>query len=167
MASDINYTILRPPFFMNNFSNGFLRKEVDSGCITTPCGEHAVSFISTQDVGECIAVTLLDDKLNGQTIEITGPAPLNFQQCSDLISKQLGTLIHYIQAKDTDFYSAVKDSGMPNSSVKVLNNLYDTVNQDKNSKVTLGVEQITGHKPMSFEQFVKASFTKNSIEPSQ
>eukprot|EP01133_Synstelium_polycarpum_P001150 gene1150-1315_t len=164
--SGINYTILRSPFFMENLSTGFMRDEVDNGCLCTPSGDHPVSFVSVQDIGECIANTLLDDKFNDQTIEVTGPTPLTFKQCADMISKQLNKPIKYNCVKDDEFYQTNKSKGMSQDVVKVLRCIYDTVNQDKNAKVTSGAQQITGHQPLSFEHFVQNAFTKPSM-PSQ
>ncbi|EGG25393.1 nmrA-like family protein [Cavenderia fasciculata] len=162
----INYGILRPPFFMDNFSSGFMRQEVDKGCISSPAGQHAISFISCKDIGDCACEMLITDKHNNQIIEITGPAPLTFTQISQMLEKQLNKSVKYNLVSESDFFNGAKKSGMPSSMVKFYELLYEPIMMDKNAKVTKGVEQITGHKPMSFECFLKEGNFNKPVGPS-
>jgi len=51
-ASGVNYTILRPNFFMENFSTGFIAPMISDGGIFLVAGDGKTSFISTKDIAE-------------------------------------------------------------------------------------------------------------------
>ncbi len=55
MASGVPYTILRPNFFMENFSTGFLAPMVKQGSIFLAAADGKTSFISVADIAEVTA----------------------------------------------------------------------------------------------------------------
>ncbi|EGC35953.1 hypothetical protein DICPUDRAFT_91927 [Dictyostelium purpureum] len=160
--SGMIYCILRPPFFMENLSEGFMKDGIKDGNLVAPVGQHAVSWISTRDIGECAANMLLEDKFNGQILEITGPAPINFTQLCDVLSKQLGRPIKFTDARPDEFHKNCLKGGLPEGSTQYLSDLYLAVRDDKANRVSKSVHQITGHEPMAFETFVSEAFSKTS-----
>ena len=53
--SGVPYTILRPNFFMENFSEGFLSGSIKTqGAIFLAAGDGKTSFISVQDIAAAV-----------------------------------------------------------------------------------------------------------------
>jgi uncharacterized protein YbjT (DUF2867 family) len=56
MNSGVNHTIIRPNFFMENFSTGFIAPMIAQGGVFLAAGDGKTSFISTRDIAEAAAV---------------------------------------------------------------------------------------------------------------
>ncbi|KAN0006343.1 hypothetical protein ACTFIU_003051 [Dictyostelium citrinum] len=162
LNSGLAFVILRPPFFSENLSEGFMKHDIEQGSIRVPVGDHSVNWISTHDIGECASVVLLDSKFDGRTIEITGPKPINFKELSEIVSKSVGKQIKFEDIKPQDYKKCLMERGLSESSANYLNELFTAAREDKLSKCTKGVNEITGHDPRSFEQFAKETFSKTS-----
>ncbi|KAK5580311.1 hypothetical protein RB653_000327 [Dictyostelium firmibasis] len=160
--SGISFVILRPPFFSENLSEGFMKHDIEQGVIRVPIGDHSVNWISTHDIGECASIVLMDDKFNGRTIEITGNKPINFRELSEIVSKNVGKQIRFEDVKPHEYKKCLMDRGLSESSANYLNELFTAAREDKLSKCTKGVNEITGHDPRSFDQFAKDTFSNTS-----
>ncbi|KAF2075654.1 hypothetical protein CYY_003027 [Polysphondylium violaceum] len=162
--SGIPYSFLRPPFFMENLTDGFMKDELKQGSLSAPVGDHATAWISTQDIGDCAASLLLEEsgKYDNQVINITGPAPITYPQICQLLSKYTGKNVKYNDVKPADFNKACLSKGMPQGSVQYLADLFQAVVDDKTNTVHMGVQQLTGHQPKSFECFIQESFASSA-----
>src|SRR5882672_1366965 len=79
-ASGIDWTILRPGWFAQNFSEGMFLEPVLAGELRLPAGDGACSFIDTEDVAAVAVAALLEDGHAGMTYELSGPAALSFHE---------------------------------------------------------------------------------------
>ena len=75
MASGVPYTILRPNFFMDNFSTGFLAPMVKGGAIYLAAENAKTSFIAATDIAAVAAVAFAEG-LAGKEYNLTGPEAL-------------------------------------------------------------------------------------------
>jgi uncharacterized protein YbjT (DUF2867 family) len=74
---DSSATILRPNFFMENFSEGFLAAGVrEQNAIYLAAGDGKTSFISVKDIAS-VAVAALRQSQTGREIDLTGPEALD------------------------------------------------------------------------------------------
>ena len=92
MASGVPYTILRPNFFMENFSTGFLAPMVKKGGIFLAAADGKTSFISVADIAEVAAAASLK-RLTSKEYNLTGPEALDHNQVAAIISKVSGKSI--------------------------------------------------------------------------
>ena len=71
-SSDLNYTILRPASFNENFLNPEITKRLDKGKLVMPLHKTVTQqYISTDDVGNIAAKVLLQpEKYKGKTLSI-------------------------------------------------------------------------------------------------
>jgi len=83
MDSGIAYTILRPNFFMENFSLGFIAPMIKQrGGIFLAADEGKTSFISTNDIA-AVAAKSFADELYGKELNLTGPEALDHSQVAN------------------------------------------------------------------------------------
>jgi len=76
MASGVPYTILRPNFFMENFSTGFLAPMIKQGGIFLAAADGKTSFISVVDIAE-VATVAFQKGLASKEYNLTGPEALD------------------------------------------------------------------------------------------
>ncbi len=152
MASGVAYTILRPNFFMENFSTGFLAPMVKQGGIFLAAAEGKTSFISTVDIAE-VAVTAFLKELVSKEYNLTGPEALDHTTVAAILSKASGKKITYQAIPEDAMLSGMRGSGMPESAVQYAGMLYSAVRAGYTAGVIPDVETVTGKRPISFQAF--------------
>ena len=90
MDSGIPFTILRPNFFMENFSEGFLSGTIKGlNGIFLAAGEGRTGFISVRDIAAVVAACFSDPSRH-QELDLTGPEALNHAEVAEIISRASG-----------------------------------------------------------------------------
>ena len=80
---------------------------------------------------------------------------LSYGQTAEILSRELGKEIKYVNIPDEDARKGMKDMGMDDWSANSLIELFDITRKGYASDITSVVEKLTGRKPISFSQFVK------------
>ncbi len=154
LDSGIDYTILRPNFFMENFSTGFVTpmiKHQDGIFLAADNGK--TSFISTKDIA-AVVVKSFADALYGKEFNLTGPEALDHAQVAKIISDKIGKTITYHALPEEVMLQGARDQGMPEGAVQYMAVLYAVVRTGYMAAITDDVESITGYKPIAFKDFV-------------
>jgi uncharacterized protein YbjT (DUF2867 family) len=155
MASGLEYTILRPNFFMENFSSGFLAPMIAQGGIFLAAGDAGTSFISTQDIA-AMAAAAFEKELYGAEYNLTGPAALDHVQAAKIISEASGRQIQYHPLTEEAMLQGARDQGMPEGAVQFMGVLYSVVRDGWMAAVTGDVEKVLGRPPVAFGEFAQA-----------
>jgi len=156
MASGVPCTILRPNFFMENFSTGFLAPMLKQGGIFLAAADGKTSFLSVVDIAEVAAVAFVKG-LASKACNLTGPEPLDHTAVAAIISKVSGKPITYQAIPEEAMLNAMRGAGMPESAVQYVGVLYSAVRAGYTGAVTQDVETVTGRKPTPFEAFARQS----------
>lgn len=154
MGSGMPYTILRPNFFMENFSTGFLAPMLKQGGIFLAAADGKTSFISVVDIAE-VAATVFLKGLVSKEYKLTGPEAIDHTAVTAIISKFSGKPISYHAISEEVMLSAMRGSGMPEGAVQYVGVLYSAVRAGFTAAVTTDVENVTGRKPIAFEAFAR------------
>lgn len=154
MESGASFTILRPNFFMENFTTGFLAPMVQKGEIYLAAGDGKTSFISTRDIA-AVAVEAFVGAHHGCAYNLTGPEALDHGEVARLISQASGRTISYHAIPEEDMILGAIQSGLPESSARFMALLYSIVRKGWAAGVTDDVQQVTGRAPLSFEEFAR------------
>jgi uncharacterized protein YbjT (DUF2867 family) len=154
--SGIPFSFLRPNFFMQNFVNFYSPMIKSQGALYAPAGDGKVSFVDVRDIAAVAVQALISDKQHkGKAYNITGPEVLSYGQTAEILSRELGKEIKYVNIPDEDARRGMKDMGMDDWSANSLIELFDITRKGYASDITSVVEEFTGRKPISFSQFVK------------
>ncbi|NKB43963.1 MAG: NAD(P)H-binding protein [Alphaproteobacteria bacterium] len=95
MASNVNWTIMRPNFFMQGIFP-FAGQVKANDAFAFPAGDGTASMCDVRDVGEVAAVILTGGESHyGKTYDLTGPDIVSFHDVAALLSKTLGREITY------------------------------------------------------------------------
>jgi uncharacterized protein YbjT (DUF2867 family) len=111
MASDMNWTFVRPSFFMQNFRSSPASAR-SSGKLSMPMGNGTVALTDCADAGSFIAKVLTDADTAphyGQCYDICGPDPvMNFNDIARIIGEVIGQDVEFDDVDATAFQEAIR-----------------------------------------------------------
>ncbi len=154
-SSGIPFTFLRPNGFMQNFVNAMAETIKSENAFYLNAGEGKVSFVDTRDIASVAVAALTTSGHEGQSYIITGSEALSHAQSASILSQVLGRTINYVDVPDDAVRQGMQGAGMPDPIVNALLELYASYKAGQAATVSPTVEQVTGKKPISFEQFAK------------
>jgi len=154
-ASGLPYTFLRPNGFMQNLVNyntGTIRSQnAFYGCQ----GNGAVSIIDIRDIAAAAVIVLAATGHEGKSYALTGGESLINEQIAEKISRVAGRKISYVDLPAAELKKGILSTGTPGWSADALLDLQRLYREGKASLVTDDVERLTGHKPITFDQFAR------------
>ncbi|MCP5347374.1 MAG: NmrA family transcriptional regulator [Gammaproteobacteria bacterium] len=151
--SGLEWTVVRASWFFQNFSEGAFIDMVLAGQITVPAGNTLEPFVDVDDISDVATVALAQDGHNGQIYEVTGPRLMSFTDIAADLSAAIGRDITYHDVPHDAFVNEVKESGAPRDVVWMLDYLFATVLDGRNSSLTDGVQRALGRKPRDFRDY--------------
>ena len=157
-GSGIPYTFLRPNAFMQNFVNFYSHIIKEKGTLSVPAGDGKVSFVDARDIAAVAVQALIgnnDGNHNSKTYDITGPEAISYNDAVNILSEQVGKKISYVDVSNDDAIKAMKDIGLDEWLIDIILEGYNNLRKGYFSPVTTVVEEITGRKPTSFNEFAK------------
>ena len=154
-SSGIPFTFLRPNGFMQNFVNAMAESIKTDNAFYLDAGDGKVSFVDTRDIASVAVAALTTSGHEGQSYTITGSEALSHSQAAAILSQVLGRTINYVDVPEDAVSQAMQGAGMPEAIVNSLLELYASYKAGLAAEISPVVEQVTGKKPISFEQFVK------------
>ena len=150
----LTHAILRPAWFMQNFSETFL-KPVD-GAIVVPAGDGAEAFVDAEDIAAVASATLTDPEAHsGAQYALTGPEALTIEEAAKVISDVSGQAINYTDIDRDEWIAAAVAAGVPAAYGAVLRMLTETIASGHGSRPSSDVEKAVGAAPASFADFAR------------
>lgn len=154
MATGLPYTILRPTWFMQNFSAGFIQPMIaQMGAIYLPAGDGKTSFIDVADIAAVATAALTQPGHEGQEYALTGGESLSYAEAATIISQVAGRPIGYVAISSDEFRQSLTRNGWPAASADFMASLFQPVEQGWAASVSPDVESVLGRKPITFQQF--------------
>lgn len=153
--ADVEWTIVRASWFMQNFSEGEFLGMVMDGAITLPAADVAEPFIDINDIADVAVAALTEDGHGGETYEVTGPRLMTFSEVAQEISQAAGREVQFVKVPKAAFAGAVAESGVPEDVAWLLNYLFETVLDGRNEYVCDGVRRALGREPADFADFAR------------
>ena len=150
----LSHTILRPAWFMQNFSETFLRP-ID-GAILVPTGNGSEAFVDAEDIAAVAATTLAAPTAHaGAAYNLTGPESLTVAEAASIISEATGqTIVHHDLDRDAWIAGAIAN-GTPAEYGAVLRQLTETIASGNGSRPDDTVGRITGTPSRTFRDFAR------------
>jgi uncharacterized protein YbjT (DUF2867 family) len=149
----LNFTILRPNFFMENFT-GFMAPQIKEGAFYIAASKGKTSFIAAADIAE-VAVSAIKNEDYNSEYNITGSESLDHYEVAEILSNELGKEVKYVDMPEETMLQGARDNGMPEDMVIYFGFLYQAVRNGWAAPVTEDVEKASGKKPVLFKDFVK------------
>ncbi|WP_433346296.1 NAD(P)H-binding protein [Microtetraspora malaysiensis] len=153
-GSGVDWTILRPDWFAQNFSESFWLAGVLAGALALPTGDGRTPFVDAEDIAEVAASALTEDRHSGQIYQLTGPRAISFGAAADLIGTATGRTIRHVDVDPDVFVERQVANGVPADVARRLTGLLVAVRNGEGSPVSDGVERALGWPARSFEEYV-------------
>jgi uncharacterized protein YbjT (DUF2867 family) len=148
--SGLAYTILRPPFFMQN-----LLDMIRGGAIYTAAEDGSVAMIDARDVAAVAAAALTSRQHHGQIYTPTGPQALSFDEVARILSEQTGAQIRHVRVPADAVRDTVQASGRPGWFAADMARLHTMLADGYENVLTDDVHTATGHPPRTLAQFAR------------
>jgi uncharacterized protein YbjT (DUF2867 family) len=150
----LTHAILRPAWFMQNFSETFLKPA--DGAIVVPAGDGTESFIDADDIAAVASATLADPQAHaGAQYALTGPEALTIAEAAKIISDVSGRAVVHTDIDRDEWVAAAVAGGIPADYGAVLRRLTETIASGQGSRPSSDVENATGSAPASFADFAR------------
>jgi uncharacterized protein YbjT (DUF2867 family) len=154
--STLTHSIVRPAWFMQNFSETFLMPA--DGAIVVPTGRGGEAFVDAGDVAAVAAATLADPEGHaGAEYAPTGPEVLTVSDAADIIGTVTSRPIRHVDIDRRSWLDSVTASGVPAEYGEMLRILTETVSSGRGSRPNGDVEKVTGAPPGNFTDFARSA----------
>lgn len=157
--SGAEWTVLRPTWFAQNFSEGPWRTGVTGGMLALPTGEGRVPFLDADDIAETAAAALTDagSRHAGRTYLLTGPEALGVGEALGIVGRASGRAVRHVDLDPEAFAAQQVEHGVPPRVARFLTALLVEVRDGLGGEPTGDVEQALGRPARSFRDYAAAA----------
>jgi uncharacterized protein YbjT (DUF2867 family) len=161
-AQDVEWTVVRSSWFMQNFSEGEFAGMVQEGRLTLPAADIPEPFIDIDDLADVATAALTEPGHAHEIYEVTGPRMLTFVEVARELSRLTGHEIRFQAIEQVDFDAELLDAGLPEDIRWLLNYLFTTVLDGRNAYLCDGVQRALGREPADFIEFAKRELQRGT-----
>jgi len=153
--SGIPYAITKPASFRQNFVN-LLANDIKRGEVYLPVGNGKIGPVDVRDIAAVNKQVLISPKeYRGRELTVTGSECLSYEEALQIISKVIGRPISFTDVPSHTAIETMKGYGMSDFNIRMVSSLYEIIRHGYAEMTTDTVKDITGHNPISFQQFVE------------
>lgn len=153
------WTIVRASWFSQNFSESFFLDPIVAGYVALPRAEALEPFTDADDIADVIVASLLENKHNGQTYELTGPRLLTFKEAIAEIAKAAEREIAFQPLSLEEYIQMLREYQVPEDHIWLVNYLFEQVLDGRNSSITSDIEKVLGRKAKDFSAYALETAT--------
>ncbi len=153
--SGLNYNIIRPNWFLQNFNTFWGAGIKSEKKIALPAGDAKVSFIDTRDVAAVAAKLLTTEEFKNQAFDLTGPEAVDHAEVATALSSKLVKKISYEDISPEALKSTLLSWGLPADYVSFMIVIFGFLKAGYGAGLSSNVEKITGKKPRSLKTYVE------------
>ncbi len=155
MNAGVNWAVVRADWFNQNFSENFFLDPILAGEVTLPRAEAKIPFIDTDDIADVVVAVLLNQQLQNQVHELTGPRMLTFKDVVEEVNKATGREIKFTPISLEEYVQIMKEHKVPEPMIWLVRYLFTQTLDGRNSSITDGVEKVLGRKPKDFSEYAR------------
>lgn len=149
----VPWTILRPSHFSQNFTEAMFAP-ID-GQIVAPVGDGAEPFIDVDDIAAVAATTLVSDDYIGETIELSGPRALTFDEAATVLQRISGTPITFVDEDDVAHIERLQAAGTPEGYIQWRMAMLGGIRSGSDAYVSSGTQRVLGRPATSFDEWAE------------
>ncbi|MEW1721036.1 NAD(P)H-binding protein [Streptomyces sp. NPDC093109] len=154
-SSGAAWTILRPGWFAQNFSEGAFLDGVRAGELALPTGDGTAAFVDADDIAAVAVAALTEDGHDGEVYELSGPRALGIADVLDEIAKATGVRAAYVPVEESVFRAALVAQGLPEEEAALWAEAMKPIRTSQEAPVTDGVRRALGRPPRDITDFVR------------
>ncbi|WP_399891161.1 NmrA family transcriptional regulator [Streptomyces sp. BBFR51] len=152
-----HWTVVRSAWFAQNFSEGPLVAELrEYGELVFPAGGVGEPFVDLRDVADVVVAALTSgDRYAGRVLEVSGPRLLTFGDAVAEIAKETGRALTYRAVSAGEYGENLAAFGVPEEEAAFLVELFGSLLDGRNARLSDGVQEVLGRAPGDFGDFVR------------
>lgn len=154
-ASGADWTIVRPAWFAQGFSEDFFYDYVLAGEIRLSAGDGAEPWIDTNDVGDVMTAALLDERHTGQIYSLSGPRTLTMTEVAAELSAATGRPIKYVDLEPEEHVAEMVGFGLTLEDAESVRDLFAVIRNHRSESISDGVQQVLGREPRDFSDWAR------------
>ncbi len=155
--SGLPYVILRPNWFMDNFTTYWLAAIKTDATITLPAGDARTSFIAAEDIARAAAAALTSDRFDGRALVLTGDESLSYDEAASILTAASGQDIRYQAGDDAGLIAYLTKQGLSADYAHVLVTLFGVVAQGWVAAPTPDFRELTGRAAIRLADYAAAN----------
>jgi uncharacterized protein YbjT (DUF2867 family) len=154
-GSALEWTVLRPANFAQNFDEELWHAPLLAGELALPAGPVGEPFVDLEDVADAAAAVLTEPGRHvGRTYELTGPRSITFGEAVDLISRAAGRPLVYKQISPAEYTAALVEQGVGEDDAHHVAEMFVLMEQGLIAGTTDTLAGLLGRAPRTFEDYV-------------
>jgi uncharacterized protein YbjT (DUF2867 family) len=158
--SGIEWTILRPSFFDQNFSEGFLLPGIlAADVVVSTTRDGKVASVDADDIAAVAAAALTEPGHTGATYILTGPEALTLDDAAAIISQAAGRPIRHQHMATDELTTILDHAGLPADYAAGIVASQVAIADGHGAVVTDAVRAVAGKEPVRFTDYATAAAT--------
>ncbi|WP_329070057.1 NAD(P)H-binding protein [Streptomyces sp. NBC_01429] len=154
-GSALEWTVLRPSNFNQNFDEDFFHAPLVAGELVLPAGAVPEPFVDLEDVADAAAAVLAEPGRHaGRIYELTGPRALTFAEAVELISRASGLPITYKRVSVAEYTASLVEQGVGEDEAHHVAVMFDLLESGVSAGTDDGIATVLGRAPRTFEDYV-------------
>jgi uncharacterized protein YbjT (DUF2867 family) len=156
--SELEWTVLRPSFIDQNFSEGFLLPGIlAAGLIASAAGDGKVAAADADDIAAVAAAALTEPGHAGATYVVTGPEALTFEEVAATISAAAGRPVRHQPITPGELTAILSQAGVPADYAAGIVASQVAIAEGHGAVVADAVRDVGGKQPVHFAAYAAAA----------
>jgi uncharacterized protein YbjT (DUF2867 family) len=149
------YTFLRPMCFNQNIAWHHAFEIQNQFQISSQFGPTAkVNFIDARDIAAVAAIALTSSGHENKIYELAGPQSLSMTEVAQILSKQLGKEIKFVDMTEGQAKERLISWGVPASEAALLAIMFNQVRLGNTGDLTDDLKKLIGNRGITLETFM-------------
>lgn len=157
-ASAPEWTVLRPTWFLQNFSQPQHQQTIrQENAIYSATGSGRIGFIDANDIARAAVSALLEDRSWNRDFILTGPETLSYAQIASKLSSILDRPIRYVKLSVEQLAERHRAGGLDRDYAELLASMDKWIEEGHEDRLTDGVLTLTQQAPTPADAFIRAN----------
>lgn len=151
-AGGFTWTFLRPNGFMQNVVNYMGDTIRSQGAFYSATGGARISHVDVRDIAAVAVKALTEPGHEGKAYTLSGPEALTYSEMAAQLSNAMGRPVEHVEIPPSQLRGAILEAGTPEPITDQLMDLERYYREERASRVTPDIKQVTGRDPHRFAQ---------------
>ncbi|GAA3284304.1 NAD(P)H-binding protein [Dactylosporangium vinaceum] len=153
-ASGAAWTVLRPGWFAQNFTETGWREQLLGGELALPAGDGRTPFVDAEDIADVAVAALSTDRLAGAELGLTGPRALSFGAAVSQIAAATGRSMRFVDVDAETYVAREVAAGTAPAVARIMAGVFTALREGRDAGPQDGVERALGRPPREFARYV-------------
>lgn len=158
--SGIGWTILRPVWFAQNFSEeAFFAQGIAAGELVHGTAEGRHPFVDVRDIAAVAVAALTDERHAGQHYALTGARALSVREAVEAIAAATERSIRARSLDPGAYFDHLVQHHYPPGTAEGVVALSEYIGRDEDAYLSDGVQRALGREPRDFTDYITETMT--------